>query len=113
MHICLYKFHRGWKYTAQIESNQAELRREEKVTDQKNIYVSSLQTEYLNLDSSSGYEKKREKKHLQAKFIFCEGSHLTENVLKIIKTRRKRRRMVIQTDNELSAQLANISDANF
>ena len=41
------------KYSAQIASHQAELIREEKFTDQKYLNISSLQTDYLNLDSSS------------------------------------------------------------
>ena len=38
MHIFLDNFHQGVKYTAQISSHQAELRREKYFTD-KNIYV--------------------------------------------------------------------------
>ena len=36
MHIFLYKFNQGGKYSAQIASHQAELRIEENFTDQKN-----------------------------------------------------------------------------
>ena len=54
MHIFLDNFHQGGKYTAQIASHQAELVRDEKFTDQKYSSISSLQTNYLNLDSSSG-----------------------------------------------------------
>ena len=35
MHTFLDNFHQGRKYSAQIASHQAELRREEKLTDQK------------------------------------------------------------------------------
>ena len=35
MHTFLDNFHQGGKYSAQIASHQAELRREEKLTDQK------------------------------------------------------------------------------
>ena len=35
MHIFLDIFHQGGKYSSQIASNQAELRREENFTDQK------------------------------------------------------------------------------
>ena len=35
MHTFLDNFHQGVKYSAQIASHQAELRREEKFTDQK------------------------------------------------------------------------------
>ena len=44
MHIFLDKFHLGGKYTAQIASHQAELRREKKFTDQKNLYQLHLYT---------------------------------------------------------------------
>ena len=52
MHIFLDKFHQSGKYTAQIASHQAELRREEIFTDQKYLSITSLKTNYLNLDSS-------------------------------------------------------------
>ena len=53
MHTFLNNFHQGRKYSAQIASHQVELRREEKFTDQKSLNISSLQTDYLNLDSGS------------------------------------------------------------
>ena len=46
-------FHQGGKYSAQIASHQAELRRKGNCTDQKYFSFSSLQTDYLNLDSRS------------------------------------------------------------
>ena len=55
MHTFLDNFHQGEKYSAWIASHQAELRREETFTDQKSLNISSLQTDYLNLDSSSGF----------------------------------------------------------
>ena len=45
MHTFLDNFHQGGKYSAQIASHQAELRREEKFTDQKSLNISSLQTD--------------------------------------------------------------------
>ena len=42
MHILLDNFHQGGKYIAQIASHQAELRREEKFTDQKYFSITSL-----------------------------------------------------------------------
>ena len=51
MHICFDNFHHGGKYSAQIARQQAELSREEKFTDQKYLSISSLQPDYLNLDS--------------------------------------------------------------
>ena len=52
MQIFLDNLRQGGKYTAQISSHQAELRREENFTDKKYLSVISLQTEYLNLDGS-------------------------------------------------------------
>ena len=54
MYTFLDNFHQGGKYSAQLASHQAELRREETFTDQKQLNISSLKTDYLNLDSSSG-----------------------------------------------------------
>ena len=52
MHTFLDNFQQSGKYSSQLASHQAELRREEKYPDQKCLNISSLQTEYLNLDSS-------------------------------------------------------------
>ena len=53
MHTFLDNFHQGGRYSAQIESHQAELRREENFPDQECLNISSFHTYYLNLDSSS------------------------------------------------------------
>ena len=45
MHPFLDNFEEGGNYSAQIASHQAELRREEKFTDQKSLNISSLQTD--------------------------------------------------------------------
>ena len=58
MHTFLDNFHQGGKYSAQISSHQAELRREETFTDQKSLNISFLQIDYLNIDSSSCFERK-------------------------------------------------------
>ena len=42
MHTFLDKFCQGGKYTAQIASHQAELRREERFTDQTFFYLLNL-----------------------------------------------------------------------
>ena len=42
MHIFLHNFHQGGKYSSQIASHQAELRKEETFTDQKSLNISSL-----------------------------------------------------------------------
>ena len=58
MHIFLDNFHQSGKYSAQLASYQAELRREEKFPDQNILNISSLQTDYLNLGNSvSGYSR--------------------------------------------------------
>ena len=67
MHIFLDNFHQGGKYDAQIASHQEELRREEKFTDQKYLSISSLQTDYSNLDSSSVSGEKNERDNLVQK----------------------------------------------
>ena len=64
MHICMDNFHQGGKKSAQISSLQAELRREEKFTDQKSLSISSLQANYLNLYSGSGCGKNSERSNL-------------------------------------------------
>ena len=46
MHTFLENFRQGGKYSAQIESHQTELRREETFTDQRSLNISSLQTDY-------------------------------------------------------------------
>ena len=68
------------KNSAQIASNQAELSREGKFTDQKYLSISSLQTDYLNIYSSSGCGKNSERENLvQKKCTFCRGAnHSTE-----------------------------------
>ena len=81
MHTFLENFHQGGKYSAQIASHQAELRREGNFTDQKSLKISSLQTDYLNLDISSGSGRNSEIAHaVQTKCTFCGGkNHSAEN----------------------------------
>ena len=52
MYTFIDNFHQSVKYPAQLASHQAELRREEKYPDQIFLNISSLQTDYLNLDNS-------------------------------------------------------------
>ena len=76
MKIYLDKFHQGGKNTSQIASHQAELRIEEKFTDQKYLSITSLQTGYLNLDRSSGYGINNERESIdQKKYTFCGGGN--------------------------------------
>ena len=44
MHTFLDNFQKSGKYSAQLDSHQAELRREKKYPDQKYLKISSLQT---------------------------------------------------------------------
>ena len=84
MHTFLDKFQEGGKYLAQIASHQAELRRKETFTDQKSLNISSIQTDYLNLDSSSGCGRNSERAHVvQKKCTFCGGNnHSAEKCFK-------------------------------
>ena len=63
MHTFLDNFKKGGKYSAQIASHKAELRREEKFTDQKLLNISSFQTDYPNHDSSSGSSGNTKRAH--------------------------------------------------
>ena len=67
MHTFLDNFHQNGKYSAQLASHQAELRREEKYPDQKCLNISSLQTEYLNLNNSVLGSSKHNEKSNSAK----------------------------------------------
>ena len=61
------------------------MRREEIFTDQKSLNISSLQTDYLNIDSSSsGSSRQSEREHYaQEKCTFCGGNnHSAENASK-------------------------------
>ena len=74
MHTFLDNFHQGGKYSAQIAIHQAELRRKERFTDQKYLSISSLNTGYLNLTSSSGFGRNSERENtVQTKCTFCAG----------------------------------------
>ena len=61
MHTFMDNFQQGGKYSDQIASHQAELKREETFTDQKSLKISSLQTDYLNIDSSSSFDRDSER----------------------------------------------------
>ena len=54
-------FHQGGKYSAQIANHQAELRIQGRFTDQNYLSISYLQTDYLNLDISSGCGRNSER----------------------------------------------------
>ena len=92
MHTYLDNFHQCGKYSGNIAIHQAELRREEKFTDQKSLKISSLQTDYLNLDSSSGSSSNGERAHdVQTKCTFCGGTnHSAEKCFKRIRKEKEK-----------------------
>ena len=74
MYTFMDKFRQGGKYSAQIDSHQAEVRREEKLPDEKYLSISFLQTDYLNLDGISGCGRNIERANtVQTKCTFCGG----------------------------------------
>ena len=87
MHKFLDNFHQCGRDSAQIAINQAELRRQEKITDQKYLCISSLQTDYLNLENSSDFGRNSERANtVQKKCTFCGGViHSAENYFKSIR----------------------------
>ena len=102
MHIFLENFHQGGKYSAQIANHQAELRMEGKFTDQKSLSISSLQTDYINLDSSSYCGKNSEGENLfQTKCTFCGGAnHSAEKCFKNIRKEKKKAREAGDSENK-------------
>ena len=85
MHTFLDNFHQSGKYSAQLASHQAELRREEEFPDQKCLNISSLQIDYLNLDGSvSGSSRHNERaRFVQKKCIICGlNNHSAEKISK-------------------------------
>ena len=101
MHIFLDKFHQGEKYTAHIAIQQAEMRREGRFIDQKSLSITSLQTEFLNIDSSSVSGKKNKGANIvKTKSTFCGGSNHSEK-----KQKRKRNdREKFRTDDNSDKQ---------
>ena len=87
MHIFLDNFHKGGKYSDQITSQHAELKRQGKYTDQKYLSGSSLQADYLNIYISSGCGKNIEIANLvQTKCTFFGGAnHSAEKCFKRIR----------------------------
>ena len=93
MHTFMDNFSQGGKYSAQIASHQVELRREENITDQTLLKISSLQTGYLNLDRSSGLVEM-----VIEKTLFRQSAHFVEvliNLQKNVSNRSDRKRKKI------------------
>ena len=86
-------FHQGGKYLAKIASHQVELMREEEFTDQKYLSISSLQTDYLSMDRSSGFGRNSERVNtVQKKCTFCGGvHHSVEKCFKKIRQEKEKR----------------------
>ena len=68
------------------------MRREEKFTDQKSLNISSLQTDYLNLDSISGSIRNSKRAHsVHTKCTFCGGNnHAAEKCFKRIRKEKEK-----------------------
>ena len=77
------------------------MRREEKFTDQKSLNISSLQTDFLNLDSSSGSIRNSERAHsVQKKCTFCGGNnHSAEKCFKTIRKEKDKAHAVDVSSN--------------
>ena len=85
MHTFLDNFHQSGKYSAQLASHQAELRREELYPDKKCLNISSLQTGYVNLvTATQGLANTMRKQTLprQSAHIVAFLTILWENVSK-------------------------------
>ena len=105
MHTFLDNFHQSGKYSAQLASQQAELRREEKFPDQIFLNISSLQTDYLNLDNSvSGSSRHKERAHsVQTKCTFCGlNNHSAEKCFKSIRQEKEKAHAVGVSSNRNS-----------
>ena len=90
-----------WKNSARIASHQLELRREEAFTDQKLLNISSLQTDYLNLDSRLGFGINSEIANtVQTKCTFCGSTnHLAKKYFKNIRQETEKSRAAGASDN--------------
>ena len=94
MHTFLDNFCQGEKYSDRIASHQAELKREEKFTDQKSLNISSLYNDYFNLDSRSGFGRNSERaNNVQTNCTFCGGTnHSAEKCFKRIRQKKEKYR---------------------
>ena len=101
MNIFPDNFQKGGIYSAQIAIHQEELRRKETFTDQKYLSIPSLQTDYLNHDSISGFGKNSERENLvQKKYTFCgDAKHSLEKCFKRIRKEKEKARAAGDLDN--------------
>ena len=115
MYTFLENFHQGGKYSTQIASHHTELRREETFTDKKSLNISSLHTDYLNIDSSSGFGRNSERANtVQTKCNFCGGTnHSSGNFSKGLDRKRKTLvRLVLRTTDKRNRQIENVLDVD-
>ena len=99
----LDNFHQSGKCSAQLASHQAELRREEKYPDQKSLNISSLQTDYLNIENSlSGSSRHKEKANsAHTKFTYCGlNNHSVEKCFKKIRKEKEKARSACTSSNK-------------
>ena len=87
MHTFMDNFHECAKYYAKISSHQAELRREENMTHEKYLSISSLKTDYLNLYNNLVFGRNNERaNYFQTKCTFYGGvNNSSEKCLKRIR----------------------------
>ena len=105
MHTFLDNFHQNGKYSAQLASHQAELRIEELYPDQKCLNISSLQTEYLNLDNSlsgsSGHNEKENSAKTKCTY-YGPNNHSVEKCFKKIRKEKEKARSAGTSSNKNS-----------
>ena len=72
------------------------MRREETFTDKKSLNISSLKTDYLNIDSSSGFDRDSERAHdVQTECTFCGGvNRSAEQCFKFLRKEKEKARAV-------------------
>ena len=115
MNTFMDNFNQGGRYSAQISSHQAELKREGKFTDQKYLSISSLQTDYLNLDSRSGCGKDIEIANtVKTKCTICGGVNQSTEFFSKGSDRKRKNLvwLVIRTTDKQNGRLGNVLDVN-
>ena len=100
MHILLDNFHQGGKYSDPMAIHKAELIKERIFTDQMFLSISSLQTDYLILDSSSGSGKNNERENpvLEKCNFFGGANHSAEKYFKKIRKEKEKYRAAGDSD---------------
>ena len=102
MHTFLDNFHQSGKYSAQLASHQAELRREEKYPDQKCSNISSLQIDYLNIVNSLSVSSRHGEKanSVHTKCTYCGlSNHSVEKCFKKIRKEKEKARSAGTSSN--------------